>query len=145
MQSSITILKNSTCLIVVISLPIPRVHMILSHNNIFLFSSEYINLIKKYIALILAIIRIIFYRNSRSEVSVKKCSYEFRKIQSEFLFYKFEGQSFATLLNKKLRHRCFPKNFAKIFKNTFFILDSCGTYKRNMSPSLDKYFHLIYS
>ena len=27
----------------------------------------------------------------------------------------------ATLLKKRLRHRCFPVNCAKKFKNTFFI------------------------
>ena len=56
-----------------------------------------------------------------SELYTKAVS---RKIQN---YAKFTGkqlcQSFgsATLLKKRIWHRCFPVNFEKYFKNTFFI------------------------
>ena len=40
---------------------------------------------------------------------------------SESLFNKVSGLGPATFLQKRLCHRCFPVNFAKIFKNIFFI------------------------
>ena len=36
-------------------------------------------------------------------------------------FNKVVGLSHAVLLKKSLRHKCFPVNFCKIFKNGFFI------------------------
>ena len=36
------------------------------------------------------------------------------------LFFKNSCLRLATLSKKKLWHRCFPVNFCKIFKNTFF-------------------------
>ena len=38
----------------------------------------------------------------------------------EFLFNKVAGLQPATLPKARLRHRCFPVNFAKKFKYTFF-------------------------
>ena len=35
-------------------------------------------------------------------------------------FNKVGGLRPATLLNKRLQHKCFPVNFVKSFKNTFF-------------------------
>ena len=35
-------------------------------------------------------------------------------------FNKVAGLRSAILFKKRLWHRCFPLNFAKIFKNTFF-------------------------
>ena len=39
----------------------------------------------------------------------------------ESLFNKVAGLRFATLLKKKLRHRCFPVNFAKFLKTPLLI------------------------
>ena len=36
------------------------------------------------------------------------------------LFNKVSGLRTATLLKRRLRHRCFPVNLAKFLKNTFF-------------------------
>ena len=39
----------------------------------------------------------------------------------EYLFNKVAGLNPATSLKKRLRHRCFPANFAKFLRKPFFI------------------------
>ena len=41
--------------------------------------------------------------------------------QSLFFFNKVAGQRPATLLKKRLLHRCFPVNFVKILRTPFYI------------------------
>ena len=53
-------------------------------------------------------------RSSRPEVICKKC------VLRNFTKFKVAGLSPATLLRKRLWHRCFPVNFAKISENSFF-------------------------
>ena len=43
----------------------------------------------------------------------------------ESLFYKFTGLSPATLLKKRLWHKCFPVNFVKFLRALFFIEHIC--------------------
>ena len=53
----------------------------------------------------------------------KRCSYRFRKITQHLcyslIFNKVADLRSATLLRKKLWHRCFPVNFAKFTKMPF--------------------------
>ena len=60
----------------------------------------------------------------RALMSVKKVFLEFRKIHRktpvpESLFNKVAGLRPATLLKKRLWHRCFPVNFAKFLRTPF--------------------------
>ena len=57
---------------------------------------------------------------------VKRCSQKFRKIHKkttvpESLFNKVADPRPATLLKKRLWHRCFPMNFVKFLRTPFFI------------------------
>ena len=59
------------------------------------------------------------------KVAGKRCSQKFRKIHKktplpESLFNKVSGLRPATVLKKRLWHRCFPVNFAKFLKTPFF-------------------------
>ena len=57
--------------------------------------------------------------------SVKRCSQKFRKIQRkttvpECLFFnKVAGLRLATILKKRLLHKCLPVNFAKFLRTLF--------------------------
>ena len=46
--------------------------------------------------------------------------YTRKHLCQSLLFNKNAGLRPATLLKKRLQHRCFPVNFAEISKNTFF-------------------------
>ena len=64
-------------------------------------------------------------RSSRPKVSVKRCSWKFRKIHRktpvpESFCYNVAGLRPATLIKKRLWHRCFPMNFAKFLRTSFF-------------------------
>ena len=52
-------------------------------------------------------------RSSRPEVICKKC------VLRNFTKFKVAGLSPATLLRKRLWHRCFPVNFAKFIRTPF--------------------------
>ena len=60
--------------------------------------------------------------------SAKRCSSKFRKthrkrpLYQSLFFNKVAGLRPATLLKKRLRHMCFPLNFAK-FRRTFFVAE----------------------
>ena len=41
------------------------------------------------------------------------------------VFLKIEGLRPATLLKKRLWHRCFPANFAKLLRTPFSPVDDC--------------------
>ena len=43
-----------------------------------------------------------------------------KHLYQSLFFSKVAGLRLATLLKKRLWHRCFPANFCEIFKNTFF-------------------------
>ena len=66
-------------------------------------------------------------KSSRPEAFCKKGVLEnFAKLTGKHLcqslfFNKVAGLRPATLLKKKLWHRCFPVNFAKFLRTTFFI------------------------
>ena len=51
----------------------------------------------------------------------KRCSFKFRKIQlcQSLFFNKVAGLRPATLLKKRLRHRCFAANFSKFVRTPF--------------------------
>ena len=67
------------------------------------------------------------YRSSRPEVFCKRGVLEnFTKFTGKHLcqslfFNKVAGPRLATLLKKRLWHRCFPENFVKFFRTLFFI------------------------
>ena len=44
-----------------------------------------------------------------------------KHLHLSLFFIKVIGLRHATLLNKRLWHRCFPVNFCKIFKSTFLV------------------------
>ena len=51
----------------------------------------------------------------------KRCSQKFHKIHRHGLFFnKVAGLSSATLLKKRLWHRCFPANFVKFLRTPFY-------------------------
>ena len=66
-------------------------------------------------------------RNSRLEVFFKKGALKnFSKFTGKHLcrslfFNKVAGLTPATLLKKRLRHRCFPVNFEKLLRTPFLI------------------------
>ena len=71
------------------------------------------------------------YRSSHHRAYEKRCSQKFHKIHRktlvpEPLFNKIADLSPATLLKKKLWHRCFPVNFAK-FPRTPFLQNTLWT------------------
>ena len=67
-----------------------------------------------------------FSRSSHRRCSVRKgvlrnfAKFTGKHLSQGLLFNKAAGLRPATLLKKRLWHRCFPVNFAKFFKNTFF-------------------------
>ena len=69
--------------------------------------------------------KIIFYRSSHQSCSMKKGALvNFTKFTGKHLcqglfFNKLAGMKAATLLKKKLRHRCFPANFAKFLRTAY--------------------------
>ena len=66
-----------------------------------------------------------FYRSSRPEVFYKKvvlrCFAKFtgKHLCQGLFFNKVAGLTPATLLRKRLLHRCFPVNFAKFLRTPF--------------------------
>ena len=67
-------------------------------------------------------------RSSRPEVFYKKgvlrnfAKYTGKQLCQSLFFNKVADLSLATLLKKRLWHRCFPDNFAK-FRRTFFLAE----------------------
>ena len=65
-------------------------------------------------------------RSSRSEVLCKRgalknfAKFTEKRLCQSLFFNKVTGLSPATLLKKKLWHRCFPVNFAKFLRTPFF-------------------------
>ena len=53
--------------------------------------------------------------------SEKFCKSHRKHMYRNFCFNKAAGFRAATLLRKRFRHRCFPLNFCKIFKKTYFL------------------------
>ena len=49
----------------------------------------------------------------------KRCSQKFRKIHQSLFFNKVAGLRLATLLKKKLWHRCVPVSFTKFLRTPF--------------------------
>ena len=60
-------------------------------------------------------------KQSLGGVLLKRCSQKFRKHLCQSLFFnKVTGLRRGTLLKKRLWHRCFPVNFAKFVRTSFF-------------------------
>ena len=71
----------------------------------------------------------------------KRCSWKFRKIHRktpvpESLFNKVAGLRPATLLKKRLWHRCFPVNFAKFLRTPFLQNTSGRLLLKNESSNI---------
>ena len=60
-----------------------------------------------------------FFKSSHQGCSVKKVFLEISSNSQEYTSAKVAILSPATLLKKRLWHRCFPVNFFEVFKNTF--------------------------
>ena len=66
------------------------------------------------------------YRSSPQEVFCKKgvlgnfAKFTGKHLRHSLFFNQIADPMSATLLKKRLWHRCSPVNFAKFFKNTFF-------------------------
>ena len=69
----------------------------------------------------------IYSRSSRPEVFCKKSivrnftKFTEKHLRQKLFFNKVAGLRPATLLKKSLWHRCFPVNFVKFLRTTFFI------------------------
>ena len=85
-------------------------------RNLLISKHSYQNVAK------LLFVKHMHYRNSRPEVFCKKgVPKNFAKFTGKYLWQSPFFNKVATLLKKRLCHRCFPVNFAKFLRTAFCI------------------------